>query len=329
MTVPTPAPHRPLPATVTERVAASGQRTRNLRERAASLDAQLNAGTTGPAQTGRAERDRLLAVHEIAAGFYRAHLDGPEGDGPTRYLAARGVPVDGRWVVGYAPDRPTSLVNELRRRGFTDTEIVASGLSSTSRTGLLVDRFRNRVMVGVRDRLDPRHPVVGFVGQAPPGAAEGVTPVLHSPGTPIYRPGVAVFGLAEQAESHPSVVPPVVATDALSAIAAAERDNVTAVAPCTPALTARQAATLVAAFDTAAGIVVTVRGGDDGRRAAERAYAVLAPAYRHRPSRPGPLMAARPDDLADTPPLLDVVVTGHVTVSRLGGGAPTSARICR
>ena len=99
--------------------------------------------------------------------------------------------------------------------------------------------------------------------------------------------------------------------------------------PCTPASTARRAATLTAAFDTAAGIVVTVRGGDDGRRAAERAYAVLAPAYRHHPSRPGPLLAARADDPGDTPPLLDVVVTGHVTVSRLGGGTPTRARICR
>ncbi len=312
MTGPVPSPDRSLPVAVTERVTAAAQRTRHLRERAAFLDAQHGPATAESAPASRAERDRLLAVHEVAAAFYRAQLDGPDGDGPTRYLAARGVPVDGRWVVGYAPDRPASLVNELRRRGFTDTEIVASGLSSTSRSGQLVDRFRNRVMVGVRDHLDPRHPVIAFVGQAPPGAADDVTPVLHSPGTALFRPGVAVFGLAEQAEAHPSAAAPVVATDALAAIVAAESDTVTAVAPCTPALTARQAATLVGAFDTAAGIVVTVRGGDDGRRAAERAYAVLAPAYRHHPSRPGPLMAARPDDLADTPPLLDVVVTGHV-----------------
>jgi N12 class adenine-specific DNA methylase len=311
MTGPTPPPHRPVPAAVAERVTASAQRTRNLRERAASLDAQLSPGPAAPAQTDRAERDRLLAAHAVAAGFYRAQLDGPDGDGPSRYLAGLGVPVDGRWVVGYAPDRPTALVNELRRRGFTDTEIAASGLSAPGRGGQLIDRFRNRVMVGVRDHLDPRHPVVGFVGQAPP-RAEGVAPVVYSPGTIIYRPGLAVFGVAEQAEGHPSAIPPVVATDALSAIVAAETDNVTAVAPCTPALTARQAATLTAAFDTAAGIVVTVRGGDDGRHAAERAYAVLAPAYRHHPTRPGPLLAARPGDLADTPPLLDVVVTGHV-----------------
>jgi N12 class adenine-specific DNA methylase len=312
MTGPTPPPHRPVPAAVAERVTASAQRTRNLRDRATSLDAQLRPATAASAQTSRAERDRLLAAHEVAAGFYRAALDGPDGEGPSRYLAGLGVPVDGRWVVGYAPDRPAALVNELRRRGFTDTEIAASGLSAPGRGGQLVDRFRNRVMVGVRDHLDPRHPVVGFVGQAPPRAADGVVPVVHSPGTIIYRPGVAVFGVAEQAEGHPSGIPPVVATDALSAIVAAETDTVTAVAPCTPALTARQAATITAAFDTAAGIVVTVRGGDDWRRAAERAYAVLAPAYHHHPTRPGPLLAARPGDLAHTPPLLDVVVTGHV-----------------
>ena len=141
------------------------------------------------------------------------------------------------------PARPISLVNELRRHGFSDTEIVAADLASTSRTGQLVDRFRHRMMVGVRNHLDPRHPVVGFVGQAPPGATADVAPLLHSP-APVYRPGAAVFGLAEQAQHHPSSVSPVVATDALSAIAPEESDNVTAVAPCTPALTARQAATL-------------------------------------------------------------------------------------
>ena len=101
---------------------------------------------------------------------------------------------------GVRPDRSTALVNELRRRGFTDTEIVASGLRTTSRTGQLTDRFRNRVMVGVRGHMDRGIRSSGSSGRPRPAPPDDVAPVLHSPSTAIYRPGVAVFGLAEQAE---------------------------------------------------------------------------------------------------------------------------------
>ena len=301
-----------VPPAVAEQVTAGVQRTGMLRDRAASLNAQLTSPDTTLGEVDRAEHERLRAACTVAAAFYRAQLDGPDGAGPGRYLTGRGVPVGGRWVLGYAPDRPAGLVIELRRQGFTDTEILAAGLAATSRTGQLVDRFRNRVMVGVRDHRAPGEPVVAFVGQAPPGAAADVPPLLHTPATAIYRPGDTLFGLAEQADEYPSDSPPVIAGDALAAIAAAETQGVAAVAPCTPTLTARQAAALTATFDTADGVVVAVPGGTDSRRAAERAYAVLTPAYTGHPTRPGPVLAARPHTLRSTRPLLEVVVTAHV-----------------
>ncbi len=170
-----------------ERVSASTARTDALRLRAGSLAAQVTRATQ-PIEAPRPEPARLLAVQQVAAAFYRGQLDQPGGAGPARWLAEQGVPVDGRWTVGYAPDRPAGLVNELRRRGFTDVEILASGLAATGRGGQLVDRFRDRVMVGIRDHRDPAAPLVGFVGYAAPGAGPDVPPVLQGPATAIYRP---------------------------------------------------------------------------------------------------------------------------------------------
>nr|WP_128136822.1 hypothetical protein [Micromonospora provocatoris] len=131
-------------AEVAERVDTARDRAAALALRAASLDAQVAPRPLTRSRVTTAEQDRLLAAQNLAARFYRAQLDGPGGAGPRRWLAGQGVPVDGRWMLGYAPGRPTALVNELRRAGFTDTEILASGLprpagadcwSTASRTG--------------------------------------------------------------------------------------------------------------------------------------------------------------------------------------------------
>ena len=307
------APNRPAarPAReVVERVAASVDRTAALRDRAGSLAAQV-AGPPRLSTVPDARRQRLLAAQRVAAKFYRAQLDQPDGASPARWLAAQGVPVDGRWTIGYAPGRPTALVNELRRAGFTDTEILASGLASTGRGGHLVDRFQDRVMVGVRD--PQTHAVVSFVGYAPPGADPSVPSVLHGPATAIHRPADALFGLAEQPERTGR--PVVVAASALEVIArsaSAGDDAPVVVAPCGPTLTPGQVAVLTEQTDVAAGVTVAIGAGEAGRRAAERAYHLLAPAVQAHPTTPGVLRAVGPRPQDGARPLLEAVVTARV-----------------
>ena len=302
-----------------ERIVASVDRADDLAHRAASVAAQV-AGPP-PASTGsRASRERLIAAQAVAAEVYRRQLD--DAPGPSRWLAAQGVPTGGRWTVGYAPDRPAAVVNELRRRGFTDAEILASGLAATSRGGHLVDRFRNRVMVGVRDHRAAGKPVVGWVGYAPPGAGADVQPVLHSPATTVYRPADCVVGLAEQPDRTGRTI---VARTALEAIALAERaeDAPLVVAACGPSLTGSQVAAITAHADTAAGVAV-VLDEEDGRQT-ERAYHLLEPAVGRHPTRPGPVLFTRPGSAAheDAGPLVEAVVTSRVT--RAARGFATNA----
>ncbi|MER6757618.1 helicase-related protein [Micromonospora echinofusca] len=308
--------------TTVERIVASVDLVDDLASRAESLAAQVASPAPAP-PVDQVVRQRLLAAQAVAAEVYRQQLD--DAPGPSRWLTAQGVPTAGRWTVGYAPDRPAAVVNELRRRGFSDAEIVASGLAATSRGGQLVDRFRNRVMVGVRDHRAAGTPVVGWVGYAPPGAATDAAPVLHSPTTAVYRPVDCLIGLAEQPERDGRAV---VARSALEAIALAERadelgeDAPLVVAPAGPTLTGSQVAALTAHADTAAGVTVVLDNEHD--RHAERAYHLLAPAVARHPNRPGPLGYAYPGASAvvESHPLVEAAVTSRVARAARGFVTP-------
>ena len=52
-----------------------------------------------------------------------------------------------RFGLGYAPEDFTGLLHYLRRRGFSEPELEASGLVKRSAKGNLYDIFRHRVMV--------------------------------------------------------------------------------------------------------------------------------------------------------------------------------------
>ncbi|MEV0732385.1 UvrD-helicase domain-containing protein [Polymorphospora sp. NPDC050346] len=301
------APEAPRLAAAGERVATSVDRAAALRDRSASLARQVAGRTEARPDGGR---ERLYAAHVVAARFYRVALASEAGSGAVGYLAHRGVPADGPWVVGYAPDRPAGLVNELRRNGFTDAEIRASGLAATGRGGTLVDRFRDRVVVGIRDQRRPDTPVVAWSGYAPPGAAADVDEYVTSPATWIYEPGEVLFGVAEQSERTGG--PATVAVDPLQAIAlsAASVDDAVpplVVAPAGPTLTPGQVAALTAVIDTGAGVDFRLGSGESGRRAAERAHHLLHPAVACHPTRPGRVWAVR-GGTSERRPLVEVIV---------------------
>src|SRR3990172_1055617 len=76
-------------------------------------------------------RDRLRAVNEAAAGWYRRLLlDGDAGRAAREYLERRGV--DGQtaeaFCLGYSPPAWEATRERLRQEGFTDAELLAAAL---------------------------------------------------------------------------------------------------------------------------------------------------------------------------------------------------------
>ncbi|MBK0868976.1 hypothetical protein INP57_19400 [Saccharopolyspora sp. HNM0986] len=105
-------------------------------------------------------------VTTAASEYYAEQLDAhPEA---LDYLRGRfGDEIDTlreRFTIGYAPDGWRHLTNHLRAQGFSEQDLLDAGVAKQSRTGSLIDRMRDRIVVGFRD-ADGR--VAGFAGRPP------------------------------------------------------------------------------------------------------------------------------------------------------------------
>ncbi|MFJ6750487.1 MULTISPECIES: DNA primase [unclassified Streptomyces] len=138
------------------------------------------------------ERTRLVEAHKVAAQFYAEQLDGPEAEIGRKFLAERGFEQSAaqHFGVGYSPAGWDHLTRFLRGRGFTDKELVLSGLSQEGRRGP-IDRFRGRLMWPIRDISGE---VVGFGARKLRDDDNGPK-YLNTPETPIYRKSQVLYGI--------------------------------------------------------------------------------------------------------------------------------------
>ncbi|MFD8420135.1 DNA primase [Streptomyces sp. NPDC059466] len=141
----------------------------------------------------RGERIRLVEAHKIAAQFYIEQLDtSSEADTGRKFLAERGFDqaAAAHFGVGYSPQGWDHLTRYLRGKGFSDKELLLSGLSQEGRRGP-IDRFRGRLMWPIRDIGGE---VVGF-GARKLYEADNGPKYLNTPDTAIYRKSQVLYGI--------------------------------------------------------------------------------------------------------------------------------------
>ncbi|MEV0734811.1 DNA primase [Streptomyces sp. NPDC050549] len=141
----------------------------------------------------RGERIRLVEAHKAAADFYVEQLAvGPEADTGRKFLAERGFDQSAaeHFSVGYSPQGWDHLTRYLRGKGFTDKELLLSGLSQEGRRGP-IDRFRGRLMWPIRDIGGE---VVGF-GARKLYESDNGPKYLNTPDTAIYRKSQVLYGI--------------------------------------------------------------------------------------------------------------------------------------
>lgn len=211
-------------------------------------------------------RARVVELNEIAAAWF-THQLGPDSPG-RRYLEHRiGADVvdHGPWRLGYAPPGWTHLVDHLRHvRGVSEQEILTAGLGRHSSRGTLIDVFRDRAMIAVRDEHGA---TMGFVGRDLSGQ-DSAPKYLNTANTPAYTKGEHLLGVYEAAPG----ARPVRVEGPLDAIAvtAASDGAAAGYAPLGTALTLTQARILAA---RGGGRVWEALDGDRaGLRATERDY---------------------------------------------------------
>ncbi|WP_175411113.1 DNA primase [Streptomyces sp. TRM64462] len=140
----------------------------------------------------RGERIRLIEAHKAAAQYYAEQLDGAEAEIGRRFLAERGFDQAAarHFGVGYSPAGWDHLTRYLRGKGFSDKELILSGLSQDGRRGP-IDRFRGRLMWPIRDVGGD---VVGFGARRLRDDDNGPK-YLNTPETPVYRKSQVLYGI--------------------------------------------------------------------------------------------------------------------------------------
>jgi DNA primase len=244
-------------------------------EQMPSDQAGPNAGSVGAALSDVSAAD-ICRVLLDADQFYRGRLAGSWVPG---YLDSRGfgAAIVTRWGIGYAPAGWTALLGHLRALGHDYAVIEAAGLARRSSRGTLIDHFRDRVMLPIRDDGGV---IVGFIGRAQPDAGPAVPKYLNSPQTAVYTKGNLLFGLHDAREQLARGAVPVIAEGPFDAIAisAAGQGEYAGLAPCGTALTDRQVTALARAADLdKTGVLVALDGDHAGREAAIKAYKTLLP----------------------------------------------------
>ena len=235
-------------------------------------------------------RQRLMDANRLAEAWFREQLATPEAQPGRDFLTARGFDrhAAAHFGVGYAPAGWDHLARYLRSAGYTEAELVDSGLCSRGgQDGRRVyDRFRGRLIWPIRDVTGA---TVGFGARKLSEEDQGPK-YLNTPETPVFHKSQVLYGLdlakREVARSHRIVV-----VEGYTDVMAAHLSGVTtAVATCGTAFGAdhvRVVRRLLGDVDDPAAGVVTgqgreARGGEviftfdgdaAGQKAALRAYA--------------------------------------------------------
>ena len=140
------------------------------------------------------QRPRLVEAHKVAAEYYAEQLFGaPEAMLGRQFLDKRGFDRDAaaQFGVGFSPRGGESLTAHLRGRGFTNSELVASGLSADGQRGLY-DRFRGRLMWPIRDAGGD---VIGFGARRLFDDDKIEAKYLNTGETAIYKKSKVLYGV--------------------------------------------------------------------------------------------------------------------------------------
>jgi DNA primase len=233
----------------------------------------VDDGSTQPRrQPG--QRARLVEANRLAAEFYADFLLTDEAAAGRAFLGERGFEREHaeHFGIGFAPRSGDSVYRHLRQKGFTEEELVTSGLVGSSGRGPY-DRFRGRLLWPIRELSGD---VVGFGARRIFDDDRIDAKYLNTPETPIYKKSQLLYGVdlarREIARSSQAVV-----VEGYTDVMACHLSGVTtAVATCGTAFGedhTRVLRRLLLDHDEFRGEVIFTFDGDEaGQKAALRAF---------------------------------------------------------
>ncbi|HJB69098.1 MAG TPA: DNA primase [Candidatus Fournierella excrementigallinarum] len=229
------------------------------------------AGMPMPEEDDKAGRlrSRVLAVNKEAARFFYEQLNAENDDARTAraYWRGRGLSDSTirRFGLGYSPNDFGALRRHLRARGYTEEEMLASGLQKRSEKGNVYDVFRGRVMTPI---FDLRGNVIAFGGRV---LGDEKPKYINSPETLVYKKSKAMFALniAKKSASRRYIL----CEGYMDVISLHQAGFDTAVAACGTALTQDQVRLLGEYADE---VVLCYDSDEAGQKATARSLGLFA-----------------------------------------------------
>ena len=215
-------------------------------------------------------QERLWALSKEAARFFYSKLYAPEGAEALAYARGRGMPKSTltTFGVGYAPNTWDSLVKAMKAKGYTEQELIDSGLVTKSqKTGGIYDRFRDRLMFPI---IDVRGNIIGFGGRIMNNNDPNAAKYLNSPETLIFNKRKNLFALNLAKKSKLGYL--ILVEGYMDAVALHQYGFDCAVASLGTSLTEEHAALLTRYTDQ---VVLIYDGDEAGQRATRRAIPIL------------------------------------------------------
>jgi len=219
---------------------------------------------------GAERRARLLEIIRESAKYFHATLHQPEGNAALRYMKDRGISegTATRFGIGAAPDNWTSLCDHLRKNGYSEIDIIDSGMGKRGKTSGIYDTFRDRLMFPV---IDTSGSVIGFSGRAL--KSSDPAKYLNSPDTPVFTKGKNLFALNFAKKSKHGML--LLVEGNIDVVTLHQAGFDCAVASLGTALTEQQARLMKKFTDN---IVLCYDSDEAGVKATERAVKLLEPA---------------------------------------------------
>ena len=246
---------------------------RNLAERAG---VQLRAPTHQEEEEAE-ENEHLRTLLEEAVTYFRHQLyNTPPGKVAYEYLREKRQLTDETieaFGLGYAPGSWDALSTYFKQKGHSEADMIQAGLVSERDSGGVYDRFRNRVMIPIRDA---RGRMAGFGARILDPT--DVPKFLNSPQTSIFDKSALLYGLDRARKSIRTEDQVVIVEGYLDVIAPHQYGYANVVSPMGTALTEQQLRTLkrytrkiVLAMDAdAAGDKAAMRGLEIARQTMDR-----------------------------------------------------------
>ena len=223
------------------------------------------------------ENQRLRNLLEDAVTFYRHQLlNTPAGKDALSYLLEKrklSLQTIENFGLGYAPHAWEATLNYFKGKNYSEQDILDVGLLASRESGGYYDKFRNRIMIPIRDENGK---MTGFGGRILD--PNDIPKFMNSPQTVLFDKGHLLYGLDRARKPIRAADQAVIVEGYLDVIAVHQAGYENVVSPMGTALTEDQFRLLkkftrkiVLALDPdAAGQKAVLRGLDAARASMDR-----------------------------------------------------------